>query len=301
MKIQVLMSSYNGERYIEDQIRSLLNQKDVEVSLLIRDDGSTDSTTEILKRLMAEDNRIECFFEDNIGVKKSFLKLVKNASPDADYYALSDQDDIWLEDKLIVAVNRLNQEDNNIPLIYGSSVSLYSGEKIIGKQFECPSRLFLGNFLIKNYYPGCTMVFNRKLKELISIVDYNDLNVNPLHDHWLNLVCTACGGSVFIDNEPHILYRQHEGNVIGDRNLIQKIKGNGLFSSIRNVRYNICKELHFLYESYEDDISKIVINTVLSYKSSIKTRIKLAFSKDIRPISFVERISKFLMVITGKF
>ena len=301
MKIQVLMSSYNGEKYIKEQIESILKQQGVDVSLLVRDDGSKDSTPDILKRLQEDDDRIAYVLEENIGVKKSFLKLVKMADPSADYYAFSDQDDIWLEDKLISAVSTLEKESKDIPLIYGSSVSLYADEEVIGKQFECPSELYLGNFLIKNYYPGCTMVFNRRLKELMNTVEYNILKPNPLHDHWLNLVCTACGGKVLMEPKPHILYRQHQGNVIGDRNLIQKLKGNGLLTHSENTRLKICKELHELYGNYEDEHSAQLIRTVLKSEKGIGSRIKLAFDKEIKPVSMTEKMSIFLIAIMGKF
>lgn len=298
MRVQVLMSSYNGEKYIRDQIESILNQHDVEVSILIRDDGSKDLTRTILSEI--NDKRITCVYEENIGVKRSFLKLIAMSDPDVDYYAFSDQDDIWLEDKLITAVNILAKEDQNIPLIYGSSVSLYMNDEVIGEQFVCP-QLKLGNFLIKNYYPGCTMVFNRKLIELVNSVDFNILKPNPLHDHWLNLVCTACGGKVLMDKEPHILYRQHEGNVIGDRSFIQKIKGNGLLGHSDNTRLRICEDLHRLYRDYEDSNSLKQITTILNYKDGFLQRIKLAFSREIKPTSIIEKIAIFLIIVMGKF
>ena len=298
MKVQVLMSSYNGEKYIREQIESILNQRDVEVSILIRDDGSEDSTRKILGEM--NDSRIACAYEENIGVKKSFLKLIAMSDPDADYYAFSDQDDIWLEDKLSTAVKFLSREDQTVPLVYGSSVSLYMNGEVIGEQFIC-SQLNLGNFLIKNYYPGCTMVFNKKLAELINMVDINVLKPNPLHDHWLNLVCTACGGKVLIDTKPHILYRQHEGNVIGDRSLFQKIKGNGLLTHSENTRFKICEELHELYGAYEDNHSSVQISTILNYKKGFMNRLRLAFSKEIKPTSATEKIAIILIAAMGKF
>lgn len=300
MRVQVLMSSYNGEKYIEEQIRSILQQKRIEVSLLIRDDGSVDGTRRILERMQKEDKRVACIFEENIGVKRSFLKLVHMSDPIADYYAFSDQDDIWLDDKLAVAVEMLSKENKSIPLIYGSSVSLYKNGEMIGTQFICP-QLKLGNFLIKNYYPGCTMVFNKELVELINAVDFNSLKPNPLHDHWLNLVCTACGGKVLMDRNSHILYRQHDGNVVGDRSFLEKVKGNGLLGDSENTRLKICEELHELYGQYEDKILSEQIRLILNYKKRFLDRIKLAFSRDIKPISIVEKIAIFLITLMGKF
>jgi len=300
LKVQVLMSTYNGERYIKEQIESILEQTGVEVSLLIRDDGSKDSTRSILDEIQSSDDRVNCVFEENVGVKKSFLKLVKMADPDSDYYAFSDQDDIWLTDKLETAVNVLQKEDADIPLIYGSSVSVYKDETLAGEIFVCP-QLNIGNFLIKNYYPGCTMVFNKKTKELIDFVDYNILRTNPLHDHWLNLVCTACGGKVLMDPNPHMLYRLHGNNEVGDRSLLQKIKGNGLFSHSENTRYRICEELHTLYGEKESKEAEALIRVVLDSRKGFAQRVKLACNKSIKPLGITERISIFLIALLGKF
>lgn len=300
MKVQVLMSSYNGEKYIEEQIDSILEQKSVEVSLLIRDDGSKDATRAILKKRMKKDVRITCVFEENIGVKRSFLKLVQMADPACNYYAFSDQDDIWMKDKLSAAIAMLGTKSSDIPLIYGSAVLLYANGEVIGEQFVC-SQLDLGNFLIKNYYPGCTMVFNKKLKEFVDMVDYNLLRPNPLHDHWLNLICTTCGGKVLMDSKPHIFYRQHMGNVVGDRSLIQKIMGNGLVAHSDNARWKICDELHRIYGDYESDKASKLIETVLASKKGFRNKLKLAFSKDIKPVATIEKIAIFMISILGKF
>ena len=300
MKVQVLMSTYNGEKYLDEQIESILNQKGVEVSILIRDDGSQDSTVEILRHFAQSDPRIKCVFETNIGVKRSFLKLIQISDPSVDYYAFSDQDDVWFKDKLLTAVEMLEKEDKEMPLIYGSSVFLYTDGKVTGKRFIC-SQLAFGNFLIKNYYPGCTMVFNRRLKELVDFVDICSLKPNPLHDHWLNLVCTACGGKIIIDKMPHLLYRQHKKNVVGDRTIKHKLRENGLFGHSNNIRFKICQELHELYYKYEDKNSAALIQIVLKYQNGIKNRIRLIQNKEIRPTSFVERLLIVFIVMMGKF
>lgn len=300
MKVQVLMSTYNGEKYLDEQIESILKQKGVEISILIRDDGSQDSTIEILKRFEQSNPRIKCIFESNIGAKRSFLKLIQISDPSVDYYAFSDQDDIWFKDKLLIAVEMLEKEDKEIPLIYGSSVFLYTNGKVIGKQFVCPQLRF-GNFLIKNYYPGCTMVFNRRLKDFIALVDVCSLKPHPLHDHWLNLVCTACSGKIIVDKNPHILYRQHKQNVVGDRGIRQKLRENGLLVHSDNTRFKICQELHDLYLGYEDENSAALIQTVLEYQNGIGSRIRLAQNKKIKPVLFIERLLIVFIVMMGKF
>lgn len=104
--VSVLMSTYNGAKYIREQIDSILNQKDVNVELLIRDDGSSDNTAEICKEYQKKNTNIRFYQGENIGVGKSFMELLKKA-PEADYYSFSDQDDVWLEDKLSRAVKMI--------------------------------------------------------------------------------------------------------------------------------------------------------------------------------------------------
>ena len=100
------MSTYNGERYLREQIDSILQQIDVEIELIIRDDGSNDGTVQIIEEYASKYPCISYYCGDNVGVGKSFMELLKNA-PTADYYAFSDQDDVWLKDKLIRAVKAI--------------------------------------------------------------------------------------------------------------------------------------------------------------------------------------------------
>lgn len=294
------MSTYNGEKYLEEQIFSILDQKDVEVALLIRDDGSKDSTVQILKKIECTYKNVRVLCEKNLGVKKSFLRLVALADDDFDYYAFSDQDDIWIKDKLLSAVKELNKYKQDIPLLYGSSVRLKYSDRIGGKCF-IDSPVNFGAFLVKNYFPGCTTVFNNKLHTLIKSVDYEKLIPQPLHDHWLNLVCLGCGGKLVFDPEPHIYYRQHENNVVGDRSLSEKIKSNPLFNKKNNIRYMIAMELLNIYGENLTPKSKSKLMTIKNYKSSLKNRLKLVWEKDIKSKSVIENIVLDITILSGRF
>jgi rhamnosyltransferase len=122
----VLLSTYNGEKYLKELLDSVLNQNcedKIKVSIFVRDDGSSDNTTNILKEY-EQNGKIILFGHGgcNLGFAKSFSSLLANA-PLSDYYAFCDQDDIWLPDKLISAVERLEKEDNNeIPLLYSTNL-----------------------------------------------------------------------------------------------------------------------------------------------------------------------------------
>ena len=120
MKVQVLLSAYNGEKYIQEQIDSILNQSNVEVSLLIRNDGSTDDTRKILDSQSTQN--IKCINDKNIGLVRSFVELI-NQADEAEYYAFSDQDDVWDNDKLCSAISML-EDYKNMPAVYSSNARL---------------------------------------------------------------------------------------------------------------------------------------------------------------------------------
>ena len=112
-KVAVLISTYNGEKYIKEQIDSILNQTYKNIEIVIRDDGSSDSTIEIIKEYQKKHSNIILKEGTNVGFIKSFFQLLGLA--DSDYYAYCDQDDVWMENKIELAVNALNEADNTKP------------------------------------------------------------------------------------------------------------------------------------------------------------------------------------------
>ena len=238
---------------------------------------------------------------NNIGTKKSFLTLISEAPKDYKYYALSDQDDIWLPEKLSNGVDKLEEVGGDIPLLYGSPVFLFKDGKKGKVVFEKERDYKFGNFIVKNYFPGCTVVFNRELKELVEKVDPMKLENTPLHDHWINLVCTSCGGEVIVDQNAYIYYRQHVNNVVGgERSILDKIIDNWILVK-SNIRYNHVRELYEFYGNYMSDKAKKKIEKVLNYQRSVKGALSLAFDKDIKPTKTIEKCAIFVNVLMGKF
>lgn len=203
--VQVLLSSYNGEKYIKQQIDSILAQKGVNVRLLVRDDGSMDSTVEIVKGY----ERVDIIEGENQGSTESFLTLIELA-PEADYYAFCDQDDVWDTDKIEIAVKVL-EEYSDKPAIYSGNARLVDGDLNFIKNEDLNPMTTLGSAIIKNYATGCTVVFNKSLMK--ELKKYRPVNV-PFHDWWVNLVCLAVGGVSIYDIEPHMSYRQHGNNAV---------------------------------------------------------------------------------------
>lgn len=130
--VLVLMSVYNGEFYLQEQIDSVLEQKDIDVHLLIRDDGSSDNSVNIIKMNAYKDSRVRLIEGENIGCTKSFMALCKEALSCAvkyDFYSFCDQDDIWFENKLVKSVSVLSSFDSHAPCLY-MATSIATDEKL---------------------------------------------------------------------------------------------------------------------------------------------------------------------------
>lgn len=171
----VLLSSYNGEKYISEQLDSITKcYRDFDLHIHIRDDGSVDSTCEIIKEYISKDDSIFLYEGDNIGVIASFLWLVENVG-DYDYYAFCDQDDIWEPLKLIAATTEIIKYKQDIAIGYCSSYNYVDKELNHIGRYNSQSDFSLNNILIENCAPGCTFVFNQSLRKLY--LDINEVNI----------------------------------------------------------------------------------------------------------------------------
>lgn len=279
-KVQILMSTYNGEKYLKEQIESILNQENVEISLLIRDDGSTDETLNILEHLAKENKNIHYYASQNIGVARSFMELV-NKSNEADYYAFADQDDVWKPKKLISAIEKL-ESNIETPSLYISTLEVVDEElNTIEIKKVSGNHCFEGE-MAKNFATGCTMVFNKKLCDIIKMYNPEYL---IMHDSWITRVCYAIGGNVVIDRNTYIKYRQHENNVVGYKDEgFKKLKKQFKIAFVDKVsmRVNIAKELKSGYEELLTDNSKELVNNLLSYQTNMKAKMWLLKNKRFR-------------------
>ncbi len=217
-KVAVLMSTYNGEKYLNEQIDSILAQDGVDVILYIRDDGSSDRTAEIIKDYCNRYNNISFTQGENLGVGNSFMQLVYDSGDEHDYYAFADQDDVWDVDKIKKAIELIG--DSGGPMLYGSNQELIDKNKNklglrYSRKYSMPIQL--ESIFQTNQISGCTFVFNRELKILLSEEKRRPskgLLKNRIHDVWVANVAALYNGIVY-DDTPHIKYRQHESNVIG--------------------------------------------------------------------------------------
>ena len=161
--VLVVMSAYNGEKYIQEQIDSILAQENVQVKLIIRDDGSVDNTLDIIKKNSANHNNVEYIAGENIGYKRSFYNTLTDSPDTYDYYAFSDQDDVWDKSKLIRAVEMLENESNDIKM-YASALRVVD-QNLNFTEINNYDKLKIsyGSAMSRQRIAGCTMVFNKKL------------------------------------------------------------------------------------------------------------------------------------------
>lgn len=206
--VQILMSTYNGQQYLREQLDSLIHQSYPQIEIIIRDDGSTDKTCEIIEEYVKNHDNIQLIQGQNVGVTESFFQLLK--ASDADFVAFCDQDDIWLSDKVERAVEQLKNLMG--PAMYCSNTILVDGEgQVISANdysYKAPS---FENAVVENICTGCTVMMNRELADVIR----NHLpSWAVLHDSWFYLVATYVG-QVIYDKESYIQYRQHGKNEVG--------------------------------------------------------------------------------------
>ena len=212
MKICIIMSTYNGAKYIEEQLDSITKQEvDGEIIIYIRDDGSTDNTLDILSRYKAEHEAVTMIIDkaSNVGASKSFLTALREC-PEADIYAFSDQDDVWEQGKLATATNALKDEQDSALWISDYSVvdSELSVIKLNGMGEPCLDQF---KVLFYNNVPGCVMVFNRSLLNQMRKIGLDQVRMHDL----MTLNTALITGKIIQDGTPYTKYRQHGANVLG--------------------------------------------------------------------------------------
>lgn len=298
-KVAVLLSSYNGEKYIEEQINSVLNQKNVNITLFVRDDGSKDTTCNLLRNVQKINNNVKIMFGKNKGAAASFFQLVQNVKG-FDFYALCDQDDVWDDDKVENALKYLD-EFIDVPALYFSSTRVVDEKmnvieprsKVLDEGVYSAFRVMLGNNAT-----GCTMVFNDCLRQLV--VKYIPQRM-IMHDHWIYVICVLVNGFIYYDKKPHISYRQHENNELGNRISVRKKILNSSFFRGKRIRSLIAKQI---IQNYAKDIpekNKVVVEAFADYLNNSKSKrqiLKMIWKSDV---DLFRKIVSMLEIFVGVF
>ena len=285
--VAVLMSTYNGEKYLREQLDSIFSQVNVAVKLFVRDDGSKDGTVNILKEY-AQKYPITLLTDgENVRPGESFMRLVYRFAdkPELDFYAFADQDDIWLPKKLSTAIDEIKKGDNTVPTLYSSNQYIYADGKNEGYRHKEVQKTDLISHMTKNTIAGCTFVFNKALAQLISKAERPDSRIIEyrLHDSWLMLVAIVCGRVIY-DDDSYMLYRIHAENVVGIKNVSVSEKMHRLTRMFNkrtsNIRMITANELLRLFPIMDNN-DKRVLHLFADYKKSLKNKMALFCDNEI--------------------
>ncbi len=300
-EIQILLSTYNGEQYLREQLDSFIKQVNFsQVKVLIRDDGSTDGT-----RLLLDEYRhkygFDIIYGENVGVNQSMLKLFNNADLNCKYYALSDQDDVWLPNKLQHAVEALEQCGELKPILYASCTCITDDElNPLGISLRPVRGVSFYNAMIENICPGHTQVFNQLM--LIELKK-NKLKKIFVIDYWIYLIASGIGKVIF-DSNYTVLHRQHGKNAVGyQTNFLKR-------TWLRLKRLNFSTsdpstlQLVEFYNLYNVQLPKVYSNELDSFinsSRSLKDRINYVFSARVYRQKKLEQIIFKLLYLLKKY
>ena len=269
-RVQILLATFNGEKFLCEQLDSIVNQEYKFWELLIHDDGSSDNTISILNQYQNNyPKKVKLLNDQKIfsSASKNFFHLIKHRSREANLYCLCDQDDIWHKNKLKIIVERYNTKYSKEPLLIHSDLSLIDDE---GKLLEKSHNKLINyqkNFITKNSalfsnpVPGCAMTINSPLADKISYCKYM-----VMHDWWILLSALYENTNVIFIKLPLVKYRQHSANVCGYKKINILILVVRLFFKIpdyvKNVQKAYAQSKQFVYQSRLQFFIKLVINQV---------------------------------------
>lgn len=302
-EVAILMATYNADQFIEQQLRSFSNQTYPFWKLYISDDSLTDDSVKLIHDCMGNTPETSCVIKKGPmrGFAANFLSLVCDNSIKADYYAYSDQDDVWEEEKLAHAINQLSAVDSNVPALYCSRTLLIDiNNNAIGFSPEFQRAPGFCNAMVQSIAGGNTMVFNKAAKKILEKAGEVDV---VSHDWWTYIAITACGGIVIYDREPRVKYRQHSNNLVGTNNGIkQKLKR---IASLSRGDYASWTQLNLqALNSLKEDIperNKNLINKILEIKcGSLITRLICAFKFPFYRQTFFGNIALVVAMIFKK-
>ena len=249
-RVIVLLSAYNGEKYLTEQIESALSQTGVDIDLLIRDDGSSDGTLKILEKY-ENDGLAAVVKGENIGTCRSFFNLLEIAG-DAPYYAFCDQDDLWLPDKTAVAIDKLNKIPPETPAACFCRLDIVSENlRHIAYSPLYKEPLGLKTAVCGNVLTGMACVINKAARDIIAS---RPPEFAIMHDWWAFIVISALGVIIY-DEAPLVKYRQHGSNVIGLKKGADLLKKRLLKYTAGGYRKKISRQAEEFYRLYKNGLN----------------------------------------------
>jgi glycosyltransferase involved in cell wall biosynthesis len=295
-RVEVLLSTYNGEKYLPELLQSLLDQSHRSIHLRVRDDGSTDGTLDILNEYV-RGHPASLHTDVHLGVPASFFRLLHDADPEADFYGFCDQDDVWLPHKVEAAVDVLQRGDPSVPALYCSALMPVDFQlRPLPNPWAPPLALGFRNALVENRASGCTAMFNRAARDLLTRCTPR---AAQMHDHWVYLVVSAFG-TVHYDPRPSMLYRQHESNRVGIP--------NGWRSKLRSPRrrggspmYSQAEEFRAVYGDALEPAFRAVLDRFLATRRGMARRVGYALRPETYRQTIADDLAHRVLIGLGLF
>lgn len=302
------MATYNGEKYIREQINSILQQTYKDIRLIIHDDGSSDNTVAIVKEYVDANPDTIVYVEDGIktgGAKNNFHHLFSYSN--SEYIMFADQDDIWKASKVESALNAIMDKEKihgKKPLLGYSDLVVVDAElKVINQSFFDMQNLVedkncLNNLLVQNIVTGCTCIFNRELLEMCNEMPKEAI----MHDWWLALVAAAFG-DVFLMDDKYILYRQHGNNTEGAKDcknisyIMKQMFNPKAITTAINATFEQAVAFEKIYGEKLDGKNKEILNKYITIKHLSKLkRIKSLKENGFEKNGFMKKMVQKLFV-----
>lgn len=305
MKVNVYLSYYNGSRYIDEQINSLLNQKGCDVHIFIRDDGSKEHESLYLDKFKCC-SHITIFHEKNVGFGKSFMSLVVKVKEPADFYAFCDQDDVWLDNKLEIACEKISSISGPaayccLPQYVNDKLEPLVGFGTMTDKIHCGFMSPDDALEFQLFGIGCTFVWNNALNDVLQCIDFE--NFSFAHDNFFS-VFTPFVGSFIRDDKKLILYRQHGGNVSGNKKI-----SKGFVKKIRHKIKNFNGQLNFDMRKFILDSASTVILTdklnllkmSVDYRKSCLVKLKFMTHLLFDKTPYKKKIKNLMMIFANRY
>lgn len=298
-KVLVLVATYNGEKYLREQLDSIINQKGVKVDIKVADDCSTDSTKYILEEYKNKYSNFDYYVnEKNKHFTYNFIDLLFSVKDTKyDYYAFADQDDYWLENKLYNAICKIEEKNSNKGCLYCSNLKL-ADENLVEYGIQENKSILKTkkhSYLVSNIATGCTIVFDYAM--FLKATKYYPENIY-LHDYWIFLIAVYTADYIY-DINSYILYRQHSSQMIGSN---KKFFNKNKLKNFVNPKHPTSILLKQFLNSYGKELSDEdykYVSIAANYNAGFKNKMKLLFSNKIkrRKYDFLFKVK----VLLGKF
>jgi len=301
-KVNVLLSTYNGSAFLVEQMDSLLAQSYPHITITVRDDGSTDDTFSTLSEYAAKYPNITISRGERLGATNSYLALLCDADPTAEFYAFCDQDDVWLRNKIQDAVTALQAYPSGELLIYCSRLEFVDSQlRHLGYTRLCRG-VGLANAMVENIVTGCTIVLNRRARDIIC---ETLPRVALMHDWWCYLVVSAFGRVIY-DEHPKIKYRRHSGNAVGEPiNFTSRLRHFlcryfSLYKSGPRPSDQV-EELYRCFGPMLRDAERQMVEELLEAKHRFWARLKYAVRMHVWKQSRLDTAMLPIRIATGRF